>query len=144
MTEDQESLFKIQIYLLQFSIEMQSPGDVWHIEEGTDGEVVATRGENIRENWSHVFVVFCHLVGQSIVFNLSKQTGLKDYVRSIPGDLEGRAGKSGVCVEVGDGILVVLKITFPCPRAGQKFLQISQRTNDGPTRGRVTCPGRNL
>ena len=43
---------------------MQSPGDVGDVEEGTDAEVVATRGENIRENWSHMFVVFCHLVGQ--------------------------------------------------------------------------------
>ena len=124
---------------------MQSPGDVWHIEEGADGEVVATRGENIRENWSHMFVVFCHLVGQSIVIvKMSKQSCLKDYFRSSLDDLEGRACKSGICVEVGDCILVVLKITFPCPRAGQKFLQISQRTNDGPTGGGLTCPGRNL
>ena len=57
-------------------IRMQSPGDVGHIEEGTDGEVVATRGENIRENWSHMFVVFCHLVVRSIVIvKMSKQSG---------------------------------------------------------------------
>ena len=41
---------------------MQSPGDVGDVEEGTDGEIVAARGENIGENWSHMFVVFCHLV----------------------------------------------------------------------------------
>ena len=52
---------------------MLSPGDVGDVEEGADGEVVATRGENIRENWSFFAVVFCHLVGQSIVFNASKE-----------------------------------------------------------------------
>ena len=54
---------------------MLSPGDVGDVEEGADGKVVATRCENIRENWSFFAVVFCHLVGQSIVIvKMSKQS----------------------------------------------------------------------